>query len=470
MQGPALAQKQQLRTIPVQIQANAILNMSLLELQQFVEVESMENPALCVEEGKRCPVCGFMTTDKSCPVCGASMFYQEDSSPEPEHFDEHDYLERAFASAESDTVFDPFRTVASTMDLSDYLKQQARMSLAGRKLRIAEYLIDSLDDDGYFRESLFETAEVFATAVPEIEDVLKIVQSFDPAGIAAKDLRECLLIQLRSLHSSDTTCAYAERILVDCWDEFSKMKLKLIAGKTGTDINVVKEACEFIRDNLTPYPTTLYRAPYDDLTPRDNAAVVPDVILRKKGDSFAVDVVDNLGNLLSIDETYQEVYHSMQNGDSYMSEDDCKHITEHVERVKCILDAIALRKKTIARVANYLVEYQKDFLTSGPSQLKPLKQKDVAKELQVHESTISRALANKYCRLPSGETISFEVFFDSALPVRNMIRQIIALSPEPLSDGEITRKLAEQGVEIARRTVAKYREQLKLLPYQLRIA
>ena len=181
-------------------------------------------------------------------------------------------------------------------------------------------------------------------------------------------------------------------------------------------------------------------------------------------------MIDSHCSHIKIDETYENVYRSIQKSDSYLSDEDCKHVKEHVERVKCILEAIGLRKKTLARVATYLTDYQSGFIANGPSHLRPLRQKDLAKALEVHESTICRAVAGKYCRLPSGEVISFEVFFDSALPVRNMISQLIAHSTEPLSDGEITKRLAEQGVTLARRTVAKYREQLKLLPYQLRTA
>lgn len=468
MQGTAFAQGQQQRTIPVQIQANAILNMSLIELQQFIETETMENPALSVAEGSRCPVCGFMTRDKACPICGASMVKADEHYIERD--DERGYLERAYASVNEDNTFDPFRTVAANEGIQDYLKQQARMCLAGRKLRIAEYLIDSLDDDGYFRESLFETAEEFTTAVPEVESILTIIQSFDPPGIAARDLRECLLIQLRALGAHGTTISNAERILLDYWDDFSKLKLKAIAKKMAVTEAVVYEASDLIREKLTPYPANVYRQPFDELSPNDTAAVVPDVVLHKKGDSFTVEVIDSQCGLLGIDETYDELYQSIKQGKCYLNGDDSRHITEHVERVKCILEAIALRKKTLARVAVYLADYQKEFILSGPSRLKPLRQKDVAKALEVHESTICRAVAGKYCRMPSGEVISFEVFFDSALPIRHMIRELIALSSEPLSDGDIAKKLAEQGVAIARRTVAKYREQLKLLPYQLRAA
>lgn len=468
MQGASLAQKQQVRAMPLQIQANAILGMSLLELQQFIQSESMENPALSVEEGGRCPVCGFPARESACPVCGAALCKDPETPDRDIH--ERDYLDRAFAAVGYEDDFDPFRTVASGTDLKDYLGQQARMSLGGRRLRIAQYIIDSLDDDGYLRESLFDIAEEFASAVPEIEDVLSIVQSFDPPGIAARDLRECLLLQLRALGSQDAVAAYAEKVLSDCWDDFCRMKHKAIARRIEATPQVVAEVCGFIRDTLTPHPATVYRGAFDELSPRDTAAVVPDVVICRNGDSLTIEVSDRSTSTIGVDATYDELYKTLKDRDCHLGEEDRRHIKEHVERVRCILEAIDMRKKTLARVALCLVEYQKDFIDYGPSHLKPLRQKDIARMLEVHESTICRAIANKFCRLPSGEIISFEVFFDSALPVRTMISQLVASSSRPLSDGEIAGRLAEQGITIARRTVAKYREQLKLLPYQLRAA
>ncbi|MGI6295776.1 MAG: RNA polymerase factor sigma-54 [Armatimonadota bacterium] len=471
MQSAALCQRQSLRAIPVQIQANAILNMSLIELQQFIETEAVENPALSVKEGSRCSICGFVTDHKACPVCGASM----KSLPVSEAIDERDYLQQVYSAAGNEAAFDPFRTVASTIDLSAYLKQQAGLNLSGRRLRICEYLIDSLDDDGYFRESLFETAEEFAVAVPEIEEVLKVLQSFDPAGIGARDLRECLLIQLRQValttdSEESPIISNVERIITDYWDDFAKLKLKSIAKTTEMPIGVVEEAARFIKDRLTPYPASAYTQPFAEFSGDQSAAIVPDVIMRQAGDSIKVDVLDSYGNLLGIDETYEDLYDSIKQGDTYLNSEDCRHIREHVDRVRVILDAIALRKKTLARVASYIAEYQQAFLISGPSKLRPLRQKDIAKALEVHESTICRAVAGKFCKLPSGEAVSFDVFFDSAMPIRSMIQDIIARSAEPLSDSEIANRLSQQGVEIARRTVAKYRDQLRVLPYQLRSA
>jgi RNA polymerase sigma-54 factor len=288
--------------------------------------------------------------------------------------------------------------------------------------------------------------------------------------VGARDLRECLLLQLRAIEDGGEDAALAQRILTEHWEDFSKMRFKTIAAKTDAGIDEIKCASEFIRDNLTPHPSSLYHAPYAELSPNETASVAPDVVMRPSGQAFVAEVLDRHTRVLDIDETYKHTYEAARDGSRTLGEDDGKHVREQVERVKCILEAIGLRRKTLGRVATYLAEYQRDFIAGGPMRLKPLKQKDMAKALGVHESTICRALANKYCQLPNGEVISFEVFFDSALPVRSLIGQLISRSTEPLSDGDIAKRLADEGVTVARRTVAKYRDQLRVLPYQLRAA
>ncbi|MCX8052726.1 MAG: RNA polymerase factor sigma-54 [Armatimonadetes bacterium] len=469
MQDFSLVQKQQMRIIPVQIQANAILAMNTLELQQFLDTEAAENPALVVDDKARCPVCGFLRTGGTCPLCGAPSHKNDSETPEVGQFPnlevrhERVHLEQAFAAAGQDETFDPFRTVAGSIDLRDYLEQQARLNLAGRRLRIAKYLIDSLDDDGYFRESLYETAERFAASVPEIESVLAVVQTFDPPGIGARDLRECLLIQLRSGNFDGPEVALAERIVSEHWDDLSKLKLKSIAKKTNLPIESVREAHDFIRTKLTPHPASGYQNPFHRISPRESASVVPDIFIIQDGEELLVRVVDCHSEMVKVDETYEHICRSSD-------EELRRYIKEHVERAKVIVESIEMRKKTLTRVALAVVEHQREFILHGPTRLKPLRQKDIARELGLHESTICRALANKHCRLPSGELVSFDVFFDCAMPVREMISRIISVSPEPLSDSQIAKRLAEQGFVVARRTVAKYRDQLRLLPYQLRSA
>lgn len=466
MRSQSYIQSQTYRTIPVQIQASSILNMNVVELQQFVENEAAENPAMTLKESCRCPVCGFLTTGKACPICKSSMRSSADS------FDsniERDYLKRAFTSAATDGLFDPFRTVSNAFDLKDYLRQQVGMVLSGHKLQIANFIIDSLDDDGYFRETLFEISEEVASYVLEVEEVLTVIQQCDPPGIAARDLQECLLLQLDAINNEQTEQVEIARIILrEHWDEFSKMKIKSIATSMDLDAQVLGEAIDYIREQLNPYPASVYHDPNESLSSSNSTALIPDVIVREQDGVLFAEVAGTYESIIGTDETYQGIYNDIREQDNNICEDDRKHVKEHVDRVRIILDSIQRRKKTLSRISQYIVDYQEEYIRFGPAYMKSIKQKEIAAEMEVDESTVSRALAGKYCRLPSGEVISFDVFFDAALPVKDMILKIVTESREPLSDSEIARRLSENGFNIARRTVAKYREQMKMLPVQLR--
>ncbi|MGQ9454404.1 MAG: RNA polymerase factor sigma-54 [Armatimonadota bacterium] len=466
MQELLLTQKQELRPLPIQIQAITVLAMNSLDLQRFIDAEASENPALSINESARCPACGFLSSCSICPVCGSPR-QRAGIRPRITSKDERQWIRQILPPPE-ERSHDPFQTVADSFDLRDYLKSQANMAFSGRDLRIAEFIIESLDDDGYFRESLYETSERFSVAVPEVEAVLSVIHTFDPPGIAARDLQECLLIQLKTLERSDEISLIVKRILEEHWEDFSRLRFKHIASKLNISVEVVKKAREFIRLNLNPYPASAYHCPFRHTQPRETSVVVPDVMVVSNGWQIDVHVLDWVDQLIGIDESYKRASEMMKTNSQQFREDERQHIKEQLTRARNILEAIELRKNTLARVARAVVEHQKDFILKGCQYLKPLHQKKIAQELGLHESTVSRALANKYCRLPSNETVSFEVFFDSALPVREMISRIISISPKPLSDSEIARQLAEQGVVVARRTVAKYRAQLRELPYHLR--
>ncbi|MFQ3549262.1 MAG: RNA polymerase factor sigma-54 [Armatimonadota bacterium] len=461
-------QRQQLHAIPLQIQASNILKMSNLELQQFLESEAMENPAMGMKENVKCPLCGFALTGPKCNFCGA---VKKNHNIDKIKQSDNPYVSRLTPLKHSDPGFDPFRTVASFTDLKENLKQQARMSVDDTdKMSIAEYLIDSLDEQGYLRESLYEIAEEFKASVPQIEEVLKIIQSFEPAGIGARDLRECLLIQISSILIDCPEKQLAKEIITNYWEDFSKLKLKSIAKKMKIDITDIKEASEYIRTNCNPKPASAYRAPFEALAPSSEPGIVPDVVVLRKGESVTAHVVDFHSKVVKIDDSYNEAYQNAESKSKFINENHYLHIKEHVERVKAILDAVDLRKQTLARIADYLVQYQKDFVINGPLHLKPLKQKDVAKALELHESTICRAISKKFMKLPNGEVVPIDMFFDAALPVRTMIEDIIKSSDKQLSDSEIAKELEAKGVKIARRTVAKYRDQIRILPHQLRAA
>ena len=464
-----MAARQTIRTIPEQIQAGKILRMGLPELQSFVEQQVLENPALAVEESARCPLCGAPLSDAiRCRICGSSL----DSAPPHEAFDD-DYVESEGShNVEFDDDFDPFGSVAAETDLQSHLHRQASALFEGHNLIVADYIIDSLDDKGYFTESLIETANLFGLSVPELRLILDVIQTFDPMGIAATDVRECILIQLRQLQTPPEVGELARRVAEHCWEELSKLKLQAIADKLDASTDDVRDALEFIGTELTPYPASLYRAPWREFAPTQVAKIVPDVVIRQTEDGLRVDVIDFRLGTLKIDEIYEAVYNQVRGTGHSFTEEERKHVCEQISNARCVLDAIELRKTTLARMSLHLVQEQRDFVLKGKQYVKPMTQKQVAEALGVHESTVSRAVTEKHVQLPSGEVMSFAVFFDSALPVKERIQQIVSAcgpSAQP-SDSQIAAKLAEQGIQIARRTVAKYRMQLQIPSCQLRVA
>jgi RNA polymerase sigma-54 factor len=462
-----MSHEQVAKAIPEQILASSVLRMSAVELAQYVCEQVAENPALTLDEVEQCPLCGTPISDSVCPLCGAAPV---DLKEIPEE-QEEEWTSRdtgRVESADADDEIDPFVVVASPLELVDHLKAQIRMLLADTQdLDIALFIIDALDEDGYFREDLYETAVSFNVAVPEVERVLKAAQSLDPAGIAARDVKECLLLQVQR-YTDDPVAALTGRLIESSWDELAKIKLQVIAERLEVDVEDVQVCLEFMKDNLNPRPASLFRSPWSELAPSAVGQIVPDVVIRLKRDTLVVEVLDFQAGLMKLDDEYES---ALDGSYGCFSAEDRKHVKEFVDRARCVLDAVQLRRQTLAKIALALADYQKEFLISGPAKLKPLKQKELAAAIGVHESTVCRALNGKYVRIPSGEVVSFDMFFDSSLPIKEMIRSIIAASDgKPLSDSEIANRLAENGIQIARRTVAKYRDQLRLPSIQLRSA
>lgn len=490
--------RQLVRMIPEQILASRVLRMSIAELQSFVEQQVLENPALVIDDRHRCPLCGAPAPNaEACAVCG--------SLPDAAGCDDgsaHDPFTGSGSAWPYDVSdeddHDPFCQVAAETDLKAHLHRQAAVVFDGEDRIVADYIIDSLDDRGYFRESLLETADLFGLCVPELRTILDGVQEFDPPGIAATSVRECLILQLKQIDAPEHTRELAARMVTECWREFSGLKWKVLSEKLGCSVPEVKEVVRLIGDRLTPYPASLYRPPWQELAPCRSGRVGPDAVIRlvepnsddagrrqtvrNSGSgsarpdsaecSLVCEVVDFRLGSLKMDELYAAAFEQIRSSRVGYSDEDKRHICEQVDKARCVLDAVELRKANLARLCLYLAEAQKDFILRGAQGLKPMTQKQVAEDLGLHESTISRAVCGKHVQLPSGEIVPMDRFFDAALPIRDRIAQIVAADsgPEALTDGQIAARLAEQGVRVARRTVAKYRSQLRLPPAQLRAA
>ena len=439
--------------------------MNLFDLRQFVRAQATENPALILEDGPECPWCGGPVGENGCQVCGTLPAGQN----EPFEAAARDLADHWV----DDEDRDPFAAVAAPVPLREYLKQQARLAFEGRERVIAEQLIDALDDDGYLREDMMELAGVYGLRTGEVESVLAKMHTFDPPGIGARSVQECLLIQLMQLPAMDELAELSQRMLREHWDDLSSGNVARLAQELGESSERVMDCLQFMRSELVPHPVALYRGIWQQFCPRTAPAAAPDVVVRRsksRGGEFVAEVVDPFSSGLRLSKAYRQAYRRSVKPGCGLSPEERKHVKESVENAQRLLDAIDARKATIARIAGYLVKEQSAFLTDGPQRLKPMLQKNVAGSLGVHESTVCRSLINKHFQSPTGEVMSFECFFDPSLPVKEQMMKLIqsADGSTPLSDGEIANRLQALGWKIARRTVAKYRSQLRLVTHNLR--
>ena len=329
--------------------------------------------------------------------------------------------------------------------------------------RIAYYLINNLNDDGYLCCDLEDAARHFGADAQELEQVLGLVQELEPAGVAARDLRECLLIQLRRLKGQNVH-PHAEAILRDHWDAFARRRFDLIARRMGMSVRDVQKAADFIRARLAPYPGGGYRLPWQ---PRVTAPgrLAPDVIVRKNEGSWDIEIPEETRCRVRLNSSYLDVYQQMRaNGAGYTYEER-RHVAGSLRMARLFVQALDQRHRTLKRIAGLIVSLEGKFFERGAEGLMPLSQKSLARQLEVSPSTVSRALAHKHLLTPAGELLPFDIFFDRSVLAKEMIRRLVEREEKsrPFSDEDITRRLAGQGIRWARRTVAKYREEIGIL-------
>ena len=442
--------------------ANTVLQLSSLELQQAIEQELVENPALEAEDEDPCSGCELAPFGcKDCNVQQQREFSDTDLSL-------HE-LEVAFdfASDPVDDEDDPVGRIQSDLTLHEHLRNQLRNTASGTITEIADYLVNYINESGYLECDLLEiTLELDATDEQLLEAV-EMIQTLDPPGVGARDLRECMLLQLKYLAEEDKGSRIAQRIISDCWDEMIAQKVNRIARRLKVKPEQARYALKFIRDRLNPYPATGFRSPWDTNPTDSKNAVRPDIIVRRSPTGYDIEVVSNEHVSLAINPHYRQMHSAMKNGKSkQFSEHDKQHITEYVDRADLFIKNLNQRRRTLRTIAKHVVEYQHGFLDTGSKLfLRPLTRVKLAETVKMHESTISRATSNKYVQLPSQEVVPFDFFFNQSHSLTDMIVQLINHedASHPLSDQEIADILTERGVPVARRTVVKYRETQKIL-------
>ncbi|HLO26542.1 MAG TPA: RNA polymerase factor sigma-54 [Geobacteraceae bacterium] len=461
---------QQLVMTPQLQQAIKLLQLSRLELQDVIRQELEENPILDEApelEDSREPDQLETQENEAAPVLDAGEFKEVTAGEETlREMDWESYIEGYNYSSgeqyhdddEDRPSYENILTKKGT--LIDHLMWQLNLTkLEESEMQVGEEIIGNIDEDGYFRASFGEIASVCGVDEPFVEAVLGKIQEFDPMGVAARDLRESLLLQVRYLGMGGSL---VEIILRDHLKELETRKYKQIAKDEGVDVDDVFTAAKIIA-TLDPKPGRIFSQ--DDVQ-----YISADIFVYKVGDDYVVVLNDEGLPNLRLNPLYAGEGRSLRSLDSKAEE----YISDKMRSAVWLIKSIQQRQRTIYKVAKSIVKFQREFLDRGIEYLKPLVLRDVAEDIGMHESTISRVTTNKYMQTPQG-LFELKYFFNSGISmtggdfiasesVKRKIKEIVDNEDprRPYSDQRLVEMLAEDNINIARRTITKYREMLRI--------
>ncbi len=445
----------QVQTISPQfILSQRLLHLTSIELIHEIEAELSENPVLEMVEVTTCPNCHRPIEGSRCENCGRKHDADEENLDQfirqrgIDYEEEKMEYEDSEGQWENDLPADQFVQQEGTFH--DFLMTGFLSTDFPPGLReLGEYMIYSIDDNGFLKFDTNEIKEKFK---------VEIIQTLDPVGVGAENPREALRIQLKGLEEEGKGNELAVRMIEDHFEDLGIGRFGNIAESMGIEAAEVSRTLEYIRRNLNPFPGRAYTGRLPEIVTLPKPAIA----IKYDGQRLTYEVLELASFQLRVSKPYLDMYENYQTGVS-VSREDISHIREYFRRAKFFLDSIEQRKTTLERIGGALCEEQRDFLTKGlPHFNAALTQGAMAEKIGLHESTVSRAMSGKYVSVPSGEILSFDFFFDSSVRPKEYIKNIIANEDpkEPVSDSELRKRLSAKGMDVARRTVAKYRESL----------
>src|SRR3954454_10551194 len=475
--------KQELKINPRLYQAMDLLYMPLLDLQQHLKQELLNNPFLDMVEPE---------DDEE----GEGEVQEETVNPEAEpekdekgEIDWEEILLDGFDAGgrreehEEREYYEP--VTVDSRDLSDHLRDQVSLlDLNPRQMYLADEFIGNINEDGYLacgldkivegvnesvqkvaEETEREVTDLPMYTIPEAEEMLGVIQSLDPPGVGARDLRECLMLQLREAGLEHSV---PFRLVRDCFDELVAHRWSEISKRFGISPIDVQEAADEIA-KLDPKPGLVYSDASDNY-------IIPDLIVEKIDGRYHVFLNDANLPRLKLSRAYQEIARDKKKFEGENKE----FISSKLNSANWMIQAIEQRRQTMLKVMNYIADRQRDFFEKGVQYLKPLTLREVAEVISMHESTVSRVTNEKFVQTPRG-VLPLKFFFSSGLStasgeeasarsIRAKLQKMVSEedSAKPLTDQQIVHLFQEQGIQIARRTVAKYRDQLGILPARMR--
>jgi RNA polymerase sigma-54 factor len=465
MAGPGIHQFQNLtmqQVLAPQLQQSLhILQAAALELQNIVQQELQTNPVLEEETG---------TAESEERPKEDGEFQEEFERLAKLDEEWRDYMAQNVSYSSRNPEDEErrqffFDSIASQETLQHHLWAQLNTAdVSKSQQEAAELIIGNMDDLGFLQSSLEEISQNTGHALGELEEMLSLIQTFHPVGVGARDLRECLLIQLRRLGKEQSL---EHQIVDEHLEDLGRKRLPELARRLGVSVEQVQKAANFI-STLDPKPGQVF-------TSDPNNYVLPDVSVDKVGDDYTVSLNSDQVPHLRISKTYKDLMTHGTNGTEVRD-----YIREKIRSGKFLIKSIHQRQQTILNIANEIVKRQREFLENGSASLKPMTMVQIAEAVGVHETTVSRAISGKYMSTPQG-VFEMKYFFTpgyqttagatlSNTSVKEAISDLIRNEDahNPMGDKEIVEILSDRGIPIARRTVAKYRAELNILPSNLR--
>ena len=469
----SLRQSQRVVMTPLLQQAIQLLQLSTLELQDVVQKELLENPLLEEVTPDTPETTDAPVTPDSPPAPTVEQVTTEAPPTTERQTDElpfdfnavmsadDDHEERSLVSQE-DREDLPFENVVRThVSLADHLEEQLRYASEDAAVRrIGAQIIGNLDEDGYLRAELEEIAQRCGATAEEVTRVLELVQGFDPPGVAARSIQECLLLQLKRDPLPDPVSV---EIIETYFDDLSRRRYQDIARAMKLPVDRIMESVEEIM-GLEPKPGRRFGG-------NDSRYIVPDVFVYKIGSDYTIVLNEDGIPRLRVNSLYRSLLRGAGSGDEAK-----QYVEQKLRSAMWLIKSVDQRQRTLRKVTQSIVKFQREFLDRGLPHLRPLSLRDVGEDIGMHESTISRVTTNKYVETPQG-LFELKFFFHSGIAsgdgemvssvsVKKMIQDILAAEDpaKPQSDQEVAQALQKRGLTIARRTVAKYREELGILP------
>ncbi len=431
-----------MRVTPALLQQAQLLAMPSLELHQAVQIELNENPALEEVEAQDfpCDRCGGPVLDGLCLRCALSTSGNDASAPQ------------------NDEQLDPLLFVAAPQSLVESLLHDLYASLPEYDHPIALELVGNLDDHGFLIDDPADLAVQLRVDEAHLLSVLQHLRELGPPGIATRDTRECMLAQIDMLAAQGVICPHARTIVADHLEDLGARRTTHISRHLHISTAEIEAVRAFVRMHLWPYPA---QALQSDSAPSQRTRYrMADLAIIESDSHFSVEVLHSPRRLLRLNPLYQDLARQAAS----LDENERQHVQEYVARARVFLASLLQRESVLERIGDVIVERQEAFLRHGIRHLAPLTRSEIATTLGLHESTISRTTADKTVLLPNKQLLPMSEFFVAARGVQDVLRELISNEQSPLSDEELANQLRTRGYQIARRTVAKYRDVMNIPP------